>query len=196
MKTHAYCRKCEEESAIDTDGTCLWCGTATGEDGPEFPTTLKRGFVNGPGFIAWLHEVRPDDMAKGGQDGPSSNGGRGTWADDSDLRAIYRAEKECGTMHLAVADRLCVKLGLHIDVDMPEHLWCDAPQGRPPRRVNQQTKAEIHRLKDEGLTPSEIAERLNLRRQTVSKHLRAKRPAVRPGLEGLVSDGRGTLVRV
>lgn len=30
METHAFCSNCQQESAIDHDGLCLWCGGPTG----------------------------------------------------------------------------------------------------------------------------------------------------------------------
>ncbi len=58
-------------------------------------------------------------------------GGKSQWASDSDVRALFRAEYEAGTISLRVADRICVKLDLHIDTEMPEELWADEPRGKP-----------------------------------------------------------------
>jgi hypothetical protein len=92
---------------------------------------LGKQWINGPGFIKWLEEMRPVEMAKNDRNG-GGDGGRSAWASESDIRAMYRAEKEAGTVSLEVADRLCVKLDLHIDSEMPDELWMDkVPQGRP-----------------------------------------------------------------
>lgn len=31
--THAHCPTCREQSAIDTEGNCLWCGSRTSANG-------------------------------------------------------------------------------------------------------------------------------------------------------------------
>ena len=94
---------------------------------------LGKEWVDGPGFVAWLYEIRPYEMRK-----PENNymrGGKAAWADESDLRALYRAEHEASVMSLHVADRICVKLDIHIDSEMPEGLWVDkCPTGRKKER--------------------------------------------------------------
>jgi hypothetical protein len=102
---------------------------------------LGKQWINGPGFIKWLEEMRPVEMRKNHKEAGVVQGGRSVWASDSDCRAMYRAEFESGTISLDVADRLCVKLDLHIDSEMPDDLWVDkGPQGRPKAPGKKQAK--------------------------------------------------------
>jgi hypothetical protein len=131
---------------------------------------LGKQWINGPGFIAWLTEMRPVEMAKNHMNG-GGEGGRGTWANDCDLRAMYRAENEAGTVSLEVADRICVQLDIHIDSEMPEHLWVEKdPKGRKTRRTPREVamlKEKARALLAAGHHPRQIAERLDLADRTV-----------------------------
>jgi hypothetical protein len=131
---------------------------------------LGKQWINGPGFIAWLTEMRPVEMAKNDKTG-GGEGGRSAWATDSDCRAMYRAENEAGTVSLEVADRLCVKLDIHIDSEMPEDLWVDKdPKGRKTRRTAREVamlKKKATALLAKGHHPRQIAKSLDLSERTV-----------------------------
>jgi hypothetical protein len=124
---------------------------------------LGKQWINGPGFVRWLEEIRPLEMAK-----PTNShdvGGKSAWATDSDVRALFRAEHESGTISLKVADRLCVKLDIHIDTEMPEELWTDDPKvgkkHRSPKQVKQLRQQAIPMI-EAGHTPKQIAEALGV----------------------------------
>ncbi len=119
---------------------------------------LGKEWINGPGFIRWLEQVRPLAMRRTFADGGGDEG-RHSWADDRDVRALYRAEHESQTISLEVADRICVKLSLHIDFEMPEELWVDkVPRGRKGGRPDSKAAKKAKRLFGQGKTPERVAE--------------------------------------
>jgi transposase-like protein len=128
---------------------------------------LGKQWVNGLGFVRWLERVRPEQMRR--SDGDKYEG-REAWASPADIRNLYRAEFEGGIISLEVADRICVKLLLHIDSEMPEELWTGSPKGGRPGR----SKAEIEQLRQraeqliaQGHPAKQIAEELGVTPRTV-----------------------------
>ena len=140
---------------------------------------LGKNWVDGAGFIKWLEEVRPQSMRRGDNDGRI--GGRKSWASESELRALYRAEHEGGRMKLEVADRICVKLDLHIDSEMPAHLWRDDPKkGKPGVRTNPERVAQVMDMLKQGLNPNRVGRELGMSPRTVRKIM-----ATAPAFDGL-----------
>ncbi len=141
---------------------------------------LGKEWINGPEFIKWLEQVRPMDMKRTCADG-GNDGGRNSWCDERDARALYRAEHESQTISLEVADRLCVKLGLHIDTEMPADLWVDkVPRGRKVGRPESQATKKAKRLFNQGRTPERVSELTGL-----SLRYCCRLYAERPGHQGL-----------
>jgi hypothetical protein len=97
----------------------------------------QRQAVDAGGFRDWLFEVCPE-----------LDGGYDLTLGGNNVRAIHRAihESKHGTLTLDVADRICVALGLHIDTDLPEHLWRPAtvrgPEPNPTRDLGIQLLSE------------------------------------------------------
>lgn len=147
---------------------------------------LGKEWINGPGFVKWLEQVRPVAMKRTDQ-------GRSSWADECDSRAIYRAENESQTISLKVADRICVKLDLHIDSEMPADLWVDkVPRGHKGGRPDSKAVKKAKRLFREGKSPQQAAQMTGLSlRQCERIYLN------RPGYQGLRFSQRhpGYLVR-
>lgn len=141
---------------------------------------LGKEWINGPGFIKWLEQVRPMDMKRTCTDG-GNDGGRNSWCEEKDARALYRAEHESQTISLEVADRLCVKLGLHIDTEMPADLWVDkVPRGKKGGRPDSKAATKAKRLFREGKGPQRVAQLTGL---SVRQCYRLY--SERPGYEGL-----------
>jgi AraC-like DNA-binding protein len=150
---------------------------------------LGKNWIDGAGFVKWLEEVRPQSMQRGDHGGRI--GGRKSWANDAELRALYRAEHEGGRMKLEVADRICVKLDLHIDSEMPAELWTDDPKrGKAGIRTNPQKVAQVIALIGKGLSPNRVGTELGMSPRTVRKIM-----AATPAFEGLRHHGEGTWKR-
>jgi hypothetical protein len=131
---------------------------------------LGKEWIDGLGFVRWLEEVRPEQMRR--PEGSQEFEGREAWASPADIRNLYRAEFEGGTLSLEVADRICVKLLLHIDSEMPEELWTGSPKGGRPGR----SKAEIEQLRQQcqqltaqGKSAPAIANELGVAAKTVRR---------------------------
>jgi hypothetical protein len=123
---------------------------------------LGKHWINGPGFVKWLEEIRPAEMRRG----DSFEGGRSTWASEAQVRAIYAAEKEGRTLTLAVADDICVTLNIHIDSEMPAGLWTECPRrGNPPTEKAVKAKAAL----EAGASISEATKQSGLSRKQVRR---------------------------
>lgn len=68
-------------------------------------------WVDGRAFAAWLEGRRPDVRQV---------------LSESQQRTLYRLRAERGRGSLDVADRLCVRLSLHIN-EIPEWIWTTKP---------------------------------------------------------------------
>ena len=135
---------------------------------------LGKEWIDGPGFVKWLEQVRPVAMKK-------TEEGRSCWAEECDLRAIYRAENESQTISLKVADRICVKLDLHVDTDLPVDLWWDkVPRGRKIGRPESKAATKAKRLFREGKGVRKVAELTGLSRRQCERIYME-----RPGYQGL-----------
>ena len=124
---------------------------------------LGKEWINGPGFVKWLEKMRPLEMLQ--PEHSHDRGGKSSWATESDLRALYRAQHESGTISLKVADRLCVKLDIHIDTEMPEELWTEDPKlGKKHRSPSEsrRLREQATPLIEAGHTPRQIAEALGV----------------------------------
>jgi hypothetical protein len=109
---------------------------------------LGKQWINGPGFIKWLEEMRPESMYKPENHLEVGGGGRVAWASAGELKAMWKAECRGEKISLENADNICVKLGLHIDMEMPPNLWIDDPSLPPPRR----TASEFQTLRQVALS--------------------------------------------
>jgi len=156
---------------------------------------LGREWINGPGFIKWLERIRPLEMAK-----PTNShdaGGKSAWANESDVRALFRAEHESGTISLKVADRLCVKLDIHIDTEMPDHLWTEAPKTGKKHRSQQDAKRlrqQAIPMIEAGHTPRQISEALGVTDRCARTWIKAHEGSWLVGLVNHPTDP-GVLVR-
>ena len=84
-------------------------------------------------------------------------------------------------MKLEVADRICVKLDLHIDSEMPAELWVDDPKlGKAGIRTSPERVAKVTELLKQGLNPNRIGTELGMSPRTVRKVM-----AATPAFEGL-----------
>ena len=141
---------------------------------------LGKEWIDGPGFVKWLEQVRAQDMRRTFAEGGNDRG-RSRWANECDARAIYRAENESQTISLKVADRICVKLDLHVDTDLPVDLWWDkVPRGRKMGRPDSKAATKAKRLFREGKGVRKVAELTGLSRRQCERIYME-----RPGYQGL-----------
>ena len=149
---------------------------------------LGKEWINGPGFVKWLERIRPLEMAK-----PTNShdaGGKTAWATESDIRSLFRAEHESGTISLRVADRICVKLDIHIDTEMPEELWTEDPKlgkkHRSPSEARQLRQQAIPMI-EAGHTSRQISEALGVTDRCARNWIKAHEDEQPSWLAGLVN---------
>lgn len=107
-------------------------------------------WVDGPSFIAWLEEVRPDYRAE---------------LSESDQRTLHRFRTDGTRGSLEVVDRICVSLFLHIS-EIPDGVWSiEGP--RVGRRVPEGKRREALEMIRSGTSVSEVARKMGVNYQTV-----------------------------
>lgn len=105
--------------------------------------------LDGKGFAAWIQEqVGDPDFGM-------------TAALGESLFRRFSEWRRGGTVTLDVADKVCVRLGYHIDIDVPEHLWCDPPQKGKPVRMSWE-RARAMEMLGEGYFPAEVGRMLGV----------------------------------
>lgn len=110
--------------------------------------------LDGPGFAAWVDE----------QIGDTEDGITMILGD-----SLYRRHREWrngAIASLGAADKVCVRLGLHVDVDVPEHLWCDPPQKGKPLVLSWERVRALEML-SEGYFPAEVGKLLGVSKDQV-----------------------------
>jgi hypothetical protein len=120
---------------------------------------LTKEYLDGSGFAGWLYEIRPEleDCAT-------------LILGANLLRRLWDAKNK-GVLTIDTADRICVKLGLHVDIDIPDHLWIDPPKRRRSGHKPWE-KLRTYELAEEGYLPGEIAGLVDVNPRTVRNWLK------------------------
>lgn len=105
--------------------------------------------LDGRAFVGWLEGRRPDMKVA---------------LSDSENRAVQRFRKEKYRASLAAADRICVRLSLHID-EVPEWIWNEARQSH--RQHSSNKKDEAVAMFRDGASLSQVSEELDVPRTTI-----------------------------
>lgn len=71
----------------------------------------ENNWVDGPAFVLWLKERRPQSIAD---------------LSDSHQRALHRFRKRGARARIDVVDAICIEVNLHL-TEIPEDLWTDPP---------------------------------------------------------------------
>ena len=115
-------------------------------------------WVDGPKFVEWLGEVRPEYRSI---------------LNESQGQNLYRLNVEGTVGSLSIADRLCVALDLHI-AEIPDDVWTDPPPKRT-RRHSPGTRTKALELVASGATPNEAGNMLGLDGSTIRYWVRKAR---------------------
>lgn len=110
-------------------------------------------WLDGKAFAAWLEGRRPDLRTR---------------FTDSENRTLYRLRTENGRASLAVADRLCVRLNVHLN-EIPQWVWLPPAKDAANRVRSVSIKGEAVALLADGATVQETAAELKLSTRTVSE---------------------------
>ena len=111
-------------------------------------------WVDGPKFVAWIEEVRPDHMAE---------------LSESHHRALYRFRQPGAKGSLDTVDRICCSLFLHLS-EIPEDVWTTTPN--KGRKVDAVRKAQAVEMIDAGTPASMVARHLGVAAATVRRWIR------------------------
>lgn len=130
-------------------------GQETLEAGTVSQPSENHRHLDGRKFVKWLYEVRPDIENR-----------VNTVLGATICRRLYGYGKGTNPDAYDVPDRICVKLGLHLD-DIPDDIWLlKSSRGRKPMVWEQRRAKE---LLGEGFYPAEVARLLNVAPSSVHR---------------------------
>lgn len=118
----------------------------------------ERQYLDGPGLVTWLERVRPELVDPGAAAVLGESASRRIWDWRNGAVAYY-----------TTVDALLVRLGLVLDIDVPDHLWIVGKRRTAGRRVGQQIRRQVEADLIGGLDPTTIAQQHQVSMRTVQR---------------------------